>query len=633
MILGVLDPTQSRDVLERGVRRGLKHLARPCVRGVSVIAHDQVVLGVTPSGRPTQDLFLWPYTNASQTLAAVACGALYNTGEIRHRLGAESSWHPSSLSEALVGLYEQEPQSFLTHVNGKVAVALWDAPRRRLVLGRDRFGIEPLFYARDGSQLVFSSSLRALLSTGWVATQMDHEAILQYLLYGYNPSASTLIQGVSKLPAGHVLSVDGETAELVCRPYWFLSFAETEMKTEDAYREDVLSLMEEAVRIRLEPGEAPGIFLSGGTDSSAMVSLTSNLRAEAFPTFSFRCEGVSYDESHYARFVAQQFGTTHTETAYQPEHMLLMSDIATHMDEPFCDIGIEIATYLLGQVAQGRVSYVLSGEGGDELFGGHPVYTADKVASLIDWLPRPIVTPITGLFQHLPDSDHKKNLQVKLKRFTYSLSFPPELLSHRWRVYYTPAELQALCTDDFFASCDLSRIYDDMIRRNRESDGQDILSRSLHSDYATLVDFYLRRLELLRVFGIESRLPLLDHRLVAYAARIPSRLKLRGFSNSKYLYKKILRSHLPREILYDRPKLGHSVPMKNWMRDDDGASAFCEGVLRDPAFHGLGFFRAGAIEQLLAEHRRKTHNHSHRLWSLVVLALWLQSLEGHGGRP
>ncbi len=240
-------------------------------------------------------------------------------------------------------------------------------------------------------------------------------------------------------------------------------------------------------------------------------------------------------------------------------------------------------------------------------------------------MPRALLAPAAHLLQRLPDSDQKKNLQVKLKRFAYSLAFPPELLSHRWRTYYTPAELTTLCSDEFLASCDLSGIYDPMIRLNREADGRDVLSRELYSDMATLVDFYLRRLGLLRAFGIESRLPLLDYRLVEYTARMPSHLKLRGFSDTKYLYKKILRARLPREILYDRPKLGHSVPMKNWMRDDAGAIAFCERVLRDTAFHALGFFRADAIERLLDEHRRKTHNHSHRLWSLVVLALWLQA--------
>jgi asparagine synthase (glutamine-hydrolysing) len=295
------------------------------------------------------------------------------------------------------------------------------------------------------------------------------------------------------------------------------------------------------------------------------------------------------------------------------------------MDEPFCDLGIEIATYLLGQAAQGCVSYVFSGEGGDELFGGHPVYTADKLAAIVDRLPRAIVNPLVRTLQKIPDNDQKKNVQVMLKRFAYSLSFPPELLSHRWRIYYTPRELQELCTGDYLAACDMQRLFEGLLEYHREADGRDQLSRSLYSDYHTLVGFYLRRLSLLRAFAIESRLPLLDYRLVEYAAKIPSRLKIRGLSETKYIYKKSLATVLPREILYDRPKLGHSVPMKNWLRDSPEVGELLAGVLSDKSCKDRGFFRPGFVQRMLAEHRRKTHNHSHRLWGLLVLELWLRA--------
>jgi asparagine synthase (glutamine-hydrolysing) len=295
------------------------------------------------------------------------------------------------------------------------------------------------------------------------------------------------------------------------------------------------------------------------------------------------------------------------------------------MDEPFCDIGIELGTYLLGQAAQGKVSYVFSGEGGDELFGGHPVYVADKLATVVDRLPQSLMSPLVRTLQKLPDSDQKKNFQVKLKRFAYSFSFPPELLSHRWRIYYTPEELQELCTDDFIASCDMTRVFDGVLKYSRETDGRDLLSRSLYSDYYTLVNFYLRRLELLRAFSLESRLPLLDHRLVEYAAKIPSRLKIRRLSDTKYIYKKVLEGVLPRQILYDRPKLGHSIPMKNWMRDDVHLRGWMAEVLSNGSLRNGGFFRKDFIHQMVEEHIQKTHNYSHRLWGLMVLELWLRT--------
>jgi asparagine synthase (glutamine-hydrolysing) len=407
--------------------------------------------------------------------------------------------------------------------------------------------------------------------------------------------------------------------------YWRLSFAETLVKTEDQYREEILELITDAIRIRLESHHSPGIFLSGGIDSSTIVSMTTGMWKEPLRTFSFRCEGLSYDESYYARFVAQHYGTKHTEISYYPTHLTLITKAVAAMDEPFCDIGIEIGTYLLGQAAQGEVSYVLSGEGGDELFGGHPVYIADKVAAVVDRFPRLILNPVTRVLQRIPDSDQKKNIQVKLKRFAYSLSFPPELLSHRWRTYYTPQELGKLCTGDFMASCDQQRLFESMCQYTREADGRDLLSHSLYSDYYTLVPFYLRRLGLLRAFAVESRLPLLDYRLVKYAAQIPARLKIRGLSHTKYLYKKVLAKILPREILYDRPKLGHSVPMKNWLRDNRKVKALVAEVVSDHSFQERGFFCAHFVQQMIAEHSRKTYNHSHRLWGLLVLEFWLRT--------
>jgi asparagine synthase (glutamine-hydrolysing) len=268
---------------------------------------------------------------------------------------------------------------------------------------------------------------------------------------------------------------------------------------------------------------------------------------------------------------------------------------------------------------------VLSGEGGDELFGGHPVYVADKFAAVVDRFPRFLVNPLVQTLQRIPDSEQKKNLQVKLKRFAYSLSFPSELLSHRWRVYYTPQELQELCTGDFIASCDTQQLFDGMLKYTQEADGPDQLSRSLYSDYYTLVNFYLRRLGLLRSFSLDSRLPLLDYRLVEYAAKIPSSLKVRRLSDTKYIYKKVLEGVLPREILYDRPKLGHSVPMKNWLRDNAKVQEWIAKLLSDASLEKRGFFHPLVVRRMIEEHISKRQNHSHRLWGLLVLELWLRS--------
>lgn len=624
MILGIWQDDKSGDQLREDLSAAMTAAWSGGVpRTAALWADDGLAFGWTPLGLETMDELPQPVMNPDQTVVLLFQGKIYNLVELGKYLGFQRHFQMSSSGEALVHLYAKRSENFLERVNGKFAFALWDRRSHTLLLGRDRLGIEPFFYHQKGPRLVFSTSLRALLATGWVDKDLNYQAILQYLLFCYNPGQETFVRGVQKLPAGCLLKAD--RAGMSVERYWRLSFAKTEAKSERCYGEEILDLIRDAVQVRAEPQNAPGIFLSGGTDSSTLVSLASRIYNQPLRTFSFRCRGKSFDESHYARLVAERYQANHTVVPYDAQRVLLISKAVECMDEPFCDIGIEIGTYLLGQAAGGQVSYVFSGEGGDEAFGGHPVYLADKVATLIDAIPRILLRPLTWSLQRFPDSDQKKNLQVKAKRFAFSISFPRELLSHRWRAYYTLVDLQRLCTEDFLHHCDTDEMFAGILRYNREADGQDQLSRSLYSDYWTLVDFYLRRLQLLRAFSVESRLPLLDYRLVEYAAKMPSSTKVRGFTETKYIYKKVLNGVIPHEILYGRPKLGHSVPLKNWLREDDQVRQFLMDHISQGHFRDRGFFRDQAIGRMVDEHTRRIDNHSHRLWGLLVLELWLRA--------
>ena len=616
MILGMLDRNRPGKELERELFTAQQALGAKASTPASFWSDRHIALCAFPLQNETSQSFV----STDKTIVVTFDGKIYNNAELETRLAPNRKLFSSA--ELLAHLYKQYQETFLDSVNGRLAFALWDKKNNKLILGRDRLGIQPLYYFDDGKRFIFSSSLRAFSAAGWVSNQLNHRVVLQYLLYCYNPGDETFWRDVYKLPPGNLLSVNGSTTSL--KPYWRLSFAETWMKTEKQYRDEIPALLEDAIRIRVEPDRPPGIFLSGGTDSSALVSVTSRVSNKPIYTFSFRCEGRSYDESPYARLVAERYGTRHSEIPYRPDDVSLISEAVGAMDEPFCDIGIEIGTYLLARAAKDKVSYVLSGEGGDELFAGHPVYVADKLGAVVDRLPRPLLTPLIHALRRIPDSDEKKDFRVKLKRFAYSLSFPANLLSQRWRVYYRPEELQELCTPDFLQPRDMVSLYAVMLNHAANADGPDPLSRALHVDYHTLVDFYLRRLGLLRAFSLESHLPLLDHRLVEYAAKIPSHLKVRRFSDTKYIYKKVLENLLPREIVYDRPKLGHSVPMKNWLRDDINIRRWVAEVLLEGPVKVSGLFRSQFIERLIKEHAQRVHNHSHRLWSLVVLGLWLQ---------
>jgi asparagine synthase (glutamine-hydrolysing) len=614
MIFGIYEPDRPADAL--------RHQAQAVINegtSVKVWVEDSILLAWIPSGISTLDEPAQPYH--SDQIISVFEGKLYNLQEIQSRLGNNTALATETSGQAIGLLYQRFGNTLLEQVNGKFAFALWDRRSQILTLGRDRLGIQSLLYSSNGERLVFSSSLKTLLKVPGISKQLNHQAVIDYLLYCYNPVNHTFFQGISKLPASHLLQASGSEVNL--QQYWHLSFANVESKSEQQYSEEIPVLIEDAVSLRIDPRQPPGVLLSGGIDSSTMVKFASQLSTTPISTFSFRCQGKSYDESYYARLIANHFGTNHTEVPYETKELTNITQAIAGMDEPFCDIGIEIATFLLGRAADGKVAYVFSGEGGDELFGGHPVYTADKLAAYIDRIPKPLLQPLLQVLQTLPDTEQKKNLQVKLKRFAYSLGFPSELLSHRWRVYYTAAELKTLCTDVLLADRSSSTLFDTMLKQTQR-DGVDLLSRSLSSDYWTLVNFYLRRLELLRQFGIENRLPLLDYRLVEYAAKIPSDLKLKGFSDTKYIYKQALKGLLPDDILFNRPKLGHSVPMKNWLRQETALTDWMTDILKSASFRQRGFFKPSTIQQFLDEHTSKVHNHSHRLWALLVLELWFR---------
>jgi asparagine synthase (glutamine-hydrolysing) len=635
--LGIFQPGTESGVLEREVSHSVAGIAPSREPSVSAVFVRRGI-ALCPAGPPDPGTkHPTPISsNEDGSIAVVCSGRIFNGAELRGRARGRDVGSRPSPSELLLGLYERDPDGFLHDVNGGFSFALWDGREGRLILGRDRLGIEPLYYARRGGRLLFGSSPRILVEAGGVAPEMNPNALVQYLLFCFNPSLDTFVRGVRKVPPGHLVIVDRtwDGSEVPVEAYWKLSFAEPRPIPEEQIHAEVLELMRDAVRIRLEDEAAPGAFLSGGTDSSAIVSMASQASDAPLHTFSFRCGGLSYDESVYARFVADTFGTEHVEISYTPESLTLIDQAAPWMDEPFCDIGIEIGTFLLGQAAGGTVSCAFSGEGGDELFGGHPFYVADKAAALVDRVPEVLVRPVARAVQRLSDSDQKKDLRVKVKRFGYGLGFPRALLSHRWRTYYTPDELGSICTPGLLEASDSNGLFDSVLVHYQEADGPDLLARTLYADYQTLVDFYLRRLRLLRAHSVESRLPLLDHRLVEYAARIPSRLKLRGWSDTKYVYRRLLEDVLPRRILHDRPKLGHSVPVKNWLRESGPTRDWVVDTLSSQAFRSRGWFEPSEVERMLDEHARRVRNHSHRIWALMVLESWfLRNFEEWGRRP
>ena len=323
-------------------------------------------------------------------------------------------------------------------------------------------------------------------------------------------------------------------------------------------------------------------------------------------------------------FMANHYHTNHHETEYRVEDVLEMPNLVQFMDEPFCDVGINVATYILGKQASQDVPYIFTGDGGDELFAGHPVYEADKMAAVVDKIPGFVRAPALSIARLLPDSDKKKNFVVKAKRFASSYSFPEELLSHRWRMYYDLKELKNLCTPEIGSALTAFHPYEDILHFNKEADGKDFLANSLYSDYQTVVGFYLRRMNLNNKFALEPRYPMLDHRLINYCATLPSELKFKGMSDTKYIFKKTMESVLPDEIVHRKDKLGHSIPLKNWMRSNEQVKNFIMDYVSEETIKKRGLFNPDVVAKMIKQHDAKRRNNSHRIWALAVLEMWLQ---------
>ena len=518
----------------------------------------------------------------------------------------------------------QNPDNVLRNLNGHFAGAIYDGKNHKLTLFRDHFGVEPLYYYQDSvGDVYFGSNPLFLLKIGFFPREINFKGLHTYLLFNYIPLEDTIVAGVKKVKPGHLVEFEGDHAG--SRRYWYLSFEWNETRTEEETAAELVDLLKDAVRIRIENGKIkPGAFLSGGMDSSSVVGLSSQFLSQQLHTFSFRCKGESYDESHYAQFMSDAYKTKHHLVEFPPEESLSIRELVDLMPEPFSDIGIEVASFILARYAQDLVDFILSGDGGDELFAGHPVYIADRMAQWFDKVPSILQKPVIGIFQLFPDSDKKKSFTVKAKRFAYSFNFPAKLYSNRWRIYYTSRELEQALVPDAW---EVLRRYDpleDIAAIYKEADGPDFLSKTLYGDYATVVNFYLMRMYILRHFGIEARFPMFDYRLVEFAATIPSHLKIPNNEDTKYILKKAMEGILPDEIVHRKDKLGHSVPMKNWMRDAEVVKSFLRETLSEENVKRRGLFKPEFVNRLFEEHQSRKFNHSHRLWAMAVLELWMQ---------
>ena len=618
MIWGIINTDNTKQISKAAVNR-MSALKDGAAGKPEIVHAGHIAIG--GSALPhIQSKEFTPAANSDKTILAVFQGAVYNMEELLGLLNYQIN--QDSTAKALIHFYQNMGTDFIEKMNGKFSFAIIDKVQNKVILGRDRFGIEQMYYYTDSDTIVFSSTAKGIIESGIVKKELNYQALQQFLLYCYNPGLFSFYKNVNKLRPGYIMTFsDGDSR---VEPYWHLSFATNSEIDESEVCETLVELMRDSVKLRVNPSAGSGVFLSGGMDSSSITAFLSESLEKKFHTFSFRCRGQSFDESHYAKIVADHYGTEHHLAEYSAEDVEDIMEIVKYMDEPFSDVGINIGTYILGKAAGSHVNCIYSGDGGDEVYGGHPVYIADKAAQIFNLIPSLLLRPFLRAGALLPDSEQKKNFTVKAKRFSESFQFPKELLSHRWRIYYDRNQLRNLIKDELWSEFESHDPYRVMLQYNAETDAKDMLGKSIYSDYQTVVGFYLRRMGLIRHFGIESRFPLLDHRLVEYAATLPSGVKIKGSSDTKYIFKKAMENILPYDIVYRKDKLGHSIPLKNWMRSHTKVKQFIMDLLSEENIKSRGLFDHRFIQGMIDEHMSMKRNNSHRLWSLVVLELWMR---------
>jgi asparagine synthase (glutamine-hydrolysing) len=545
-----------------------------------------------------------PIANEDGTLHVVQNGEIYNYRELRHELErAGHSFRTHGDTEVLLHLYEQYGTGFAQRLRGMFAVAIWDAPHRRLVLARDRFGIKPLYYRDADGELAFASELRAL-----PRGEIDLDALEAFLAFNSIPAPLTIFREVRKLPAGHVLVWEDGKAHLerFARPAPL-----PERDDEEAELvEELRSRLRDSVRAHLVSDVPVGVLLSGGVDSALLAALAAEETAEPLRTFSIGFEERSFDELADARRVAERYGTRHRELVLRPDAALLLPALAEAFDEPFADSSA-LPTYLVSELAASDVKVALSGEGGDELFGGYYTYAADLLAQRVGGLAR-LARPVV---ERLPTSTARASFDYRAKRFVRAAHLPPLERHHGWKEIFSP-ELRAELTGrrSAFEPVDLLRA------RYEETRGADELARLQDVDLGVyLVDDLLVKTDRASMaHSLEARVPYLDTVVTNLALALPARQKVRGLAK-KVLLRKAAESLLPREIVHGK-KRGFSIPAAAWLRGE--LVPFARETLSAETLRRQGFFEPAVVQRLLDDHVAGREDLSRQLWGLLAFTLW-----------
>ncbi len=564
-----------------------------------------------------------PIGNEDGSIQVVFNGEIYNFQELRDGLEARGHrFRTRSDTEVLVHLYEEEGEHLVERLRGMFAFALWDRRHRRLLLARDRLGLKPLYLYRDGEKLLFGSELKAILAYPGVDRSLNPEAVEAFLAFGMVPGVVSIFQRIEKLSPAHVLFVDSQRLDAAPRRYWKLRIEPDLKPTAEEWQERIRAKVAETVRLHTIADVPVGAFLSGGMDSSVVTALAARRHGEALRTFSIGFREEAFSELPYARKVAERFGTHHVEEIVTADAVSLLDDLMVFFDEPFADPSA-IPTYLVSRLASRSVKVVLSGDGGDEAFGGYARYAHDvREASvrrlLPNWLRRGVFGP---LGRYWPKADWLPR-PMRAKTLLTNLSLDPGSAYANTLAICRPPLRRCLLAADLVAGLN-GHQPENLVRAGYAcAPADDALGGMIAADVALILpdDFLVKVDRASMAHGLEVRPPLLDHELMELGARIPSGLKIRG-KHTKWIFKQAFQDQLPEGVVW-RPKQGFDMPIDAWLRGP--LRERFEASVLDPQARVRELLDAAAIRKVYQSHLAGIGRHGRILWSLLVLSTWAE---------
>src|SRR3954447_11327113 len=563
-----------------------------------------------------------PIYNEDRSVAVVLNGEIYNFQELRADLERRGhSFYTHSDTEVIAHLYEESGPALVEQLHGMFSLAVWDETRRRLVLARDRIGKKPLFYAEGDGWLSFASELPALMADPDVPTQVDPSSIDTYLAYGYIPAPWSVWRDVHKLPPAHTLV--WEDGRVSTERYWRLDYSHKRTKDRRELEEELRERIGAAVRRRMISDVPLGAFLSGGVDSSLVVSEMAAASSRPVKTYSIGFEQEEYNELPRARVIAERFATDHHEFVVEPDAIDLVPKLVRHYGEPYADSSA-IPTFHLAELTRQHVTVALNGDGGDESFAGYLRHVANSLTGRLDAVPRPLRTGIAALGRTIPEQSASRGLLSRARRLLVSVDVDAIDRYRQHVSVFNDAERAELLNPDFRATLDRSRASEAIAAPWRAASGSSALDRLLEVDVNTyLPGDLLPKVDIASMaYSLEARSPFLNPDVMEFAASLPPREKA-ILGRKKLLLRRAYRGRIPDSIL-DGPKRGFGVPLGSWFRGD--LKGYARELLLDRTTLDREYLNESAVRSILDAHAAGQGDRSAQIWTLVMLESWHREL-------